>query len=137
MYKYIKENRVKVLFVPLVIYWLLLFIATSIPSDHLSQVLQIGDKLKHFFAYLILGFLLSLALHFQQKWENLSTYAFISSFFICVVYGAFDELHQIDVPNRSAELLDWFADALGSILGVIFAMIMLRRIKTGEYQAET
>ena len=137
MYKYIKENRVKVLFVPLVIYWLLLFIATSIPSDHLSQVLQIGDKLKHFLAYLILGFLLSLALHFQQKWENLSTYAFISSFFICVVYGAFDELHQIVVPNRSAELLDWFADALGSILGVIFAMIMLRKIKTGEYQAET
>ena len=137
MYSYIKENRGKVLLAPLVTYWIILFIGTSIPSDHLSLVVDIGDKLKHLLAYLILGFLLSLNLHFQQKWEHLSANAFIYAFVICLFYGAVDELHQLIVPNRSAEFLDWLADAFGSIIGVLSAMFLLRKIKSDKYQTET
>jgi VanZ family protein len=45
-------------------------------------VVDIGDKLKHLLAYLILGFLLSLNLHFQQKWEHLAANAGIDAFVI-------------------------------------------------------
>lgn len=137
MYNYIKENRSKVLFIPLLVYWSLLFIGTSLPSDHLHLVLEIGDKLKHLLAYLGLGFLLSLNLHFQQKWPHLAKYAFIYSFLICIFYGLVDEIHQLIVPNRSAELLDWVADAIGSTIGVIFAILVLRKMQSKEYRTET
>jgi VanZ family protein len=126
-----------VLFIPLLVYWLALFVGTSIPSDHLSLGLEISDKLKHLFAYLFLAFLLSLNLHFQNRWEKLSNLAFIYSFIICILYGAFDEIHQLIVPNRSAEFLDWLANALGSILGVLLAFFILRALKKRKYQTET
>ena len=137
MYSYFKENRVKVLLFPLIAYWILLFIATTIPSDNFSDVLQIGDKLKHFFAYYILAFLLSLNLHFQEKWKKLAVSAFIYSFFITTIYGAVDEIHQILVPNRSAEFLDWVADMLGSLSGVISSLVFIKYLKKRRIQAET
>jgi VanZ family protein len=33
-----------------------------------------------------------------------------------VVYAASDELHQLFVPGRSADLLDWLADSAGALL---------------------
>ena len=30
-----------------------------------------------------------------------------------VLYGATDEIHQMYVPGRSPDVLDWFADAAG------------------------
>lgn len=33
--------------------------------------------------------------------------------------GAFDEWHQRTVPGRSAEVLDWLADAVGAFLGAL------------------
>jgi VanZ family protein len=48
---------------------------------------------------------------------------------ICFTYGAFDEIHQIFIPNRSAELLDWIADILGATSGGLLAYFFLKRIK--------
>lgn len=36
-----------------------------------------------------------------------------------VVLGALDEWHQTTVPGRSAEVLDWVADAGGAALGIL------------------
>lgn len=137
MYNYIKVNRVKVLLIPLVVYWLLLFIGTTIPSDNFSDVLNIGDKLKHFFAYFILAFLLCLNLHFQEKWEKIAISAYFYSLLITMFYGVFDELHQMLVPNRSAEFLDWIADTLGSLSGVISSSIFTKFLQKKRIQTET
>lgn len=137
MYNYIKENRSKILIFPLIAYWSLLFIGTSLPSDHLPLIIDLSDKIKHLLAFLGLGFLLSLNLHFQQKWSKISKYAFFYSLLICIFYGAVDEIHQLLVPNRSAELLDWVADVTGSILGILFAMFFLKKIRTNQFRTET
>jgi VanZ family protein len=107
-----------------------LFIGTTIPSDHLSNIVDIGDKLKHFSAYSILAFLLSLNLFFQEKWEYASKNYLAYTLMICILYGAFDEIHQLFVPNRSAEFLDWFADISGSIVGSFFAYLFIQKIRT-------
>ena len=130
MYKYLKKNRNWVLFFPLILYWIILFIGTTIPSDHLSNIVDIGDKLKHFSAYSILAFLLSLNLFFQEKWEYASKNYLAYTLMICFLYGAFDEIHQLLVPNRSAEFLDWFADISGSIVGSFFAYLFIQKIRT-------
>ncbi len=123
--------------IPLRIYWIILLIGTSLPSDHLSSILELSDKLKHFVAYLVLAFLLSLNLHFQEKWKGLAVFNLTYTFIICTGYGVFDELHQILVPNRSAEFLDWVADLLGSVMGLFIAFIFLKFIKNNRHSFET
>lgn len=129
MYSYIKENRKKVLLIPLILYWLTLFIGTTLPSDTLSTLLEFSDKLKHFIGYLGLAFLLSLNFHFQERWKNLAEKWLLAALLICLIYGLFDEIHQIYVPNRSAELLDWVADSLGSLVGIVFSYLTVKFLK--------
>ncbi|MCB9247515.1 MAG: VanZ family protein [Ignavibacteriales bacterium] len=54
--------------------------------------------------------------------QNYLSYTFI----ICTAYGLIDEIHQIFVPNRSAEFLDWVADLSGAILGVLIVRFFIK-----------
>lgn len=136
MYKYLRENWRKALFFPLIVYWIILFIGTSLPSDHISDIFAVTDKLKHFSAYLVLAFLINLNFHFQDKNVKLAQYSLIITFFLCVTYGMLDELHQMWIPNRSAELMDWLADSLGSIVGILVSTGFISIIKN-KYEVET
>jgi VanZ family protein len=80
------------------------------------------DKVSHFGAYAILGFLLA---HGATRVKLPLLVAVLAGW----VYGVLDELHQSTVPGRSAEVLDWVADALGTVAGVLLflAFVRLRR----------
>jgi VanZ family protein len=137
LYNYIKENRIKVLVIPLIVYWILLFIGTTLPSAKYADFFEISDKIKHFSAYSILAILLGLNLYFQEKWKSLSLFHLNYTFIICGIYGILDELHQLFVPNRSAEVLDWVADILGTILGIILVRFFIKLIKKNITFVET
>ncbi len=137
MYSYIKENRLKVLIIPLILYWIVLFIGTTLPSSKYADFFDISDKIKHFSAYSILAILLGLNLYFQEKWKNLSNFYLNYTFIICGLYGILDELHQLFVPNRSAEVLDWLADIGGTILGIILVRFFIKILKKNVTFAET
>jgi len=128
LYKYLKENRKKVLLIPLIIYWIIILIGTTIPADSFVDTFEISDKIKHFVAYFGLAILLGLNLHFQEKWKSLSFYYIIATLVICMTYGVLDELHQMFIPNRMAEFLDWVADSLGTITGLFVASVFLKKI---------
>lgn len=66
------------------------------------------DKLAHFLAYALLGFLLGLGREGQ-------------AFGVAALYGLLDEFHQSFTPGREVSLLDFLADALGGALGALFA----------------
>ncbi|MBK7106218.1 MAG: VanZ family protein [Ignavibacteriae bacterium] len=137
MYKYLKENRLKVLVIPLILYWIILFIGTTLPSTTYVDVFEISDKLKHLGAYLILAVLLGLNLHFQEKWQGLSKFYLSYTFIICITYGVLDEIHQIFVPNRSAEFFDWIADLSGTLIGILVIRIFINIIRNKNMQIET
>ena len=40
-----------------------------------------------------------------------------------------DEIHQSFIPGRSAEFLDWIADALGAAAGCIFVFYLMKQLK--------
>ncbi len=128
MYNYLKENRTKVLFIPLVIYWIIILIGTTIPADSFVDTWEISDKIKHFVAYFGLAILLGLNLHFQERWKKISLYYIIATLVICLTYGVLDELHQLFVPNRMAEFWDWVADSLGTITGLLVVSVFLQKI---------
>lgn len=69
------------------------------------------DKLAHFGVYAVLGLLLS---HAARRTG--ATRSMIVA--VGLLYGASDELHQSFVPGRSADPLDWVADALGVVAGI-------------------
>lgn len=79
------------------------------------------DKAAHFVAYGILGALVTVAWLRTGRPKKL----FWVLLFALLVGGA-DELHQRTVPGRSAEVMDWFADAIG--IGIT-ALLILRFVK--------
>jgi len=82
-----------------------------------------ADKLVHLAMYGVLGALLARAAAAppNRAWPATRLLA------IALAFGAADELHQQFVPGRSAELLDWGADATGAALGIFLTTLALRR----------
>lgn len=74
------------------------------------------DKLAHFLAYALLGFLLGLGLDRGGQ-----------AFGVAALYGLLDEFHQSFTPGREVSLLDFLADALGGALGAFFSSRGLKR----------
>ncbi len=128
MFKYLEKRKVWLVYIPLAIYWIILFTATSLPIERLPSV-GFNDKINHFLAYFILAVLVNLTLIYQRKSRFLFQKAPIVTIIIGLLYGAFDELHQIFVPGRFAETLDWMADGLGTIVGVLVVYYLISRLK--------
>lgn len=122
---FLKKNRAILIYLPLIIYWLILFIATSLPTDYIPSV-GVGDKFSHFFAYMVLSVLLYFTFSLQTRSEILKKYPAIMTILVGSVYGILDELHQMLIPGRSAEFLDWIADFVGTIVGVLLARLLYR-----------
>lgn len=77
------------------------------------------DKVAHFGAYLVLGFLLARG-----------AYGIGVPILVAIAvgwcYGALDEFHQATVPGRMPSVGDWVADALGTAAGVGLFLLILR-----------
>ena len=71
------------------------------------------DKVAHFALYSVITALL---------WRGTCGRAPIAVLASVVAFGAFDEVHQIFLPSRSAELLDFVADAAAAtaVCGLLF-----------------
>ncbi|MCX6168309.1 MAG: VanZ family protein [Ignavibacteriales bacterium] len=126
LYKYISTNTLYCVYLPLIIYWITLFVLTTIPVDAVPQIFNNQDKIEHFVAYGALAFLLTLALSFQKKSKLISSKAFLFTFIFILSYGAVDELHQLFVPGRDCDLLDWLADSIGGSIGIGMVYLFLR-----------
>lgn len=107
----------------MLIYWIILFILTSLPSNKLPEI-GLSDKIEHFGAYLVLSFLLNMAFRFQKKIKLFSERPNLYSFLFVFIYGIFDEIHQAFIPGRYCDLFDLIADTIGAILGLIIILFL-------------
>ncbi len=83
-------------------------------------------KMAHFWLYFVLG-LLTLNVIIQYQIENDLKKRIILAFLFCFFYAITDEIHQIFVPGRSAEISDVLIDSFGSSFG-IFCFVKFRKI---------
>ena len=127
MIEYLEKNKVRAVYLPLIIYWLVLLTATSLPGKDLPN-LGVSDKLEHFTAYFILAVILNLALIVQNKYSLLKLKSSIFTIIIIGSYAALDELHQLFIPGRSCDIKDWAADFIAACIGV--SVIFLIRVKS-------
>ena len=98
----------------LTVYWATLCLGTHLPGGVIVTP-PVSDKVLHFAAYAGLGFLLAL-LAPRLGLRGWRVYAAL--LLIAVCYGAIDELGQIPVPGRNADMADWAADMLGVAAGL-------------------
>lgn len=128
MFKFLEKRKVWMVYIPLAVYWVILFTATSLPLKKLPSI-GFTDKINHFIAYFVLAILVNLTLIYQRKSRLLFERASIVTIVICLFYGAIDELHQMLVPGRFAETWDWVADASGTFLGVLIVYSLINILK--------
>ena len=84
------------------------------------------DKLEHLIAYAVLGFSIGLWIS-ADFWKRHFRIAVLLITIIGSVYGLTDEIHQYFTPNRSSDILDWTADTVGSFIGAMALMLVLRK----------
>ena len=125
MNNFIEKYKTSLVFWALGIYWAILLFLTSLPGNDLPD-LEISDKIEHVLAFWGLAVLLKVALVIQNKYSDLKKHSSLFALIIIMVYAAFDELHQLYIPGRSCDILDWTADVSGAIIAVLFISVILK-----------
>lgn len=83
-------------------------------------------KAAHMAEYAIMGLL---CFAFFYSWGIFEKRRYQSSFFATVCYAASDEIHQLFVPGRSGMITDVGVDAVGTLLGLLFLMLILKIVR--------
>lgn len=81
---------------------------------HVTAHVSHSDKIGHFLIFGLLATLLARVRAFQ-RWTPLGAYMAVV---LVSLFGGTDELHQMLVQGRSADVYDWAADTLGAAVFV-------------------
>ncbi len=102
------------------VFWMVLIFILSSQSRIPGPSLFWGqDKVAHFLAFGILGYLCARALPGLAGTRNGLQVLVLA--LLIAFYGVIDEIHQAFVPGRDAALADVLADGLGGLVGVLLA----------------
>lgn len=104
------------LWLPVVLYALVIFAASSFPSPEFPIQFWSFDKILHLAEYALLGILLARAIKGTQPVIDLrKLYLLVAA--IALLYGVSDEFHQAFVPGRTVSVWDALTDGVGGFLG--------------------
>ncbi len=102
------------LWIPPVLYAALIFHFSSESDPLPALTASVWDKAIHATQYAGLALLLCRALRGERlKWRASIVLAIV----IASAYAASDEWHQLFVPGRNSDTLDWLADTVGAAIG--------------------
>ena len=96
-------------------YWITLVVGTHLPSSHPILRQHVGDKVAHFVAYGVLGWLLAMV--WQTSTGRLNGRHLRLLWLAILVIGMIDEVTQPPF-GRDASIWDWLADAAGAAIGL-------------------
>ncbi len=108
----------------LVIYWMLLLVATHIPQVPLPDDVVPPDYLLHFVAYAVLALLCAVAWSMRRA---LGLRELTVLVVLLATYGAADEWTQTPV-GRDASVGDWIANLIGIVAGLLLYRVAASRI---------
>ena len=100
-----------------------IFIESSIPMGggprEIAFLTELNPGIQNFLHIPIYGLLVFFWARALKAFGLQKKYILVWAFFITVLYGCLDELHQTFVPGRFGGLLDIYLDCIGSVLGII------------------
>jgi VanZ family protein len=109
---------------PALVMMAIIFFSSSLPSQSVPDFGKFELTVKkggHALGYLLLGRACLYGFRPGKKAPWLA-------WGLCILYAITDEIHQSFVPGRSSRVLDVGIDTLGALLGLLPAMIRLRRM---------
>lgn len=85
---------------------------------------DLASSLAHFCEFTVFGALLANAFgrHFRGRWLVVLLLAVLAA----SAYAVTDEVHQIFVPDRMCDIVDWIVDTTGALLGACICIAVLR-----------
>lgn len=98
---------------------LLIFFLSSQPRIPGASLFWGQDKIAHFIAFGLLGYLGARAL--RAPGGSRDRLRVLMPAVLTALYGVSDEIHQAFVPGRDAALTDVLADAVGAFFGALLA----------------
>lgn len=102
-------------------------IETSTTTDFVKCFNYIIRKSAHVSEYFILG---ALVMNAMKTSKVRRFKAFIFSVLLCILYAVSDEIHQLFVPGRGAQVMDVLIDSVGAIAGIRCIFLIKRRNST-------
>ncbi len=94
-------------------------------TDLLKYAYAHLDKVAHMFLYFGLGVFLHMTFRHSDN-PIMTKYAAPFAFFVGILYGISDEIHQTYVPGRTGNIQDLFANGIGLFLAqIIFLALVL------------
>jgi VanZ family protein len=98
----------------------IIFVLSAIPGKAMPNLPGLSyDKLLHGLVYSVLGGAFCLALRHGSSLTTARIVAAAALF--AVAYGVTDEVHQLFVSGRNADVFDVIADGVGGLLGATIA----------------
>lgn len=110
---------------PLLGYGYLIFYLSSL--SHIPYASEAPDYLEHGIEYFGLGVLTARALN-DGLGRPVPLRTLSGALLLCVAYAASDEIHQMFVPDRYADITDVLSDAVGASLG-LGALRLIQRLR--------
>ena len=105
---------------------ILVLTSIPVPSTPVDDVLGL-DKLVHLVLYGVLGALAARAARTPSR----ARLPLLAALGAVILFAAADEWHQALVPGRSADPLDWVADAVGALAGT--ALVVRGLLRSERY----
>lgn len=104
----------------------------SLPGKDLPDfdiwAIDIEDKLGHVAVFGLLSVLIIWGL--TRRKRQLTNKSLWTVFLLCAIYGGATEILQgLAFPSRYASVLDFVADTIGSGLGIIFAILIVNKLR--------
>ncbi len=98
----------------------------DVQASLLGPDTDVLSSIAHFCEYTVLGVLLANALRWHLSLKKACVLAIVCA----SVYGVSDEIHQIFVPGRMCDPVDWLVDTVGASLGAILTSVALGKRST-------
>ena len=95
----------------------------SVAALWVGEEVDVVSPVAHFCEYAVFGFLLQNALGGSLPRRRAAALAIVAA----SAYGVTDEIHQLFVPGRACDPVDWLVDTAGAALGAVVAFLVLRR----------
>jgi VanZ family protein len=105
-----------------------IFALSSIGGLRVSEDASVDRPLRvlaHASSYALLAALMLYAMCGLRRPRRLDS---VAAFFLAVLYGLSDEIHQATVPSRRGRVEDLVVDAIGAGIGVALGWLVLRRM---------
>ncbi len=126
------DSQPRFLWTPVVVYMGAIFFASSLSNP---PVPTNSDKSLHWLAYLGLAVLVVRALAGGLP-RRIGIGVALTAVVIAVAYGATDEVHQMFVPGRTADIFDLVADSFGAIAGTIICWVWGYKAQSTRLKAQ-